>query len=246
MIATFRISLHRSTRSTRSTETSSTTWRRRTRHRGEASLGRSDRSTPTISMSWICWRTISTDWSPEMKASLCEFRFIASSPLESNAQFPFHSVDRIDEVSKQTVAGISYKIRGHYVVEGEPKDCTVSILERAWQDEEKVIISAKCDDGSCYVTETYTCSPKSLLTFWNLRAIKTIFHIDWIIIFAFFIFSPRLNCSGFPVCCFRAAKKFVNTTWFTPRSRICRRNQQLPEITWKVFRNHRGESLVSI
>ena len=74
-------------------------------------------------------------------------------------------VDRIDEVSKQTVAGISYRVRGHYVVEGVAKDCTVSILERVWHESEKVIISAKCDDGSCYVTETYTCSPKSLTNF---------------------------------------------------------------------------------
>lgn len=76
-----------------------------------------------------------------------------------------HSVDRIDEVSKQTVAGVSYKIKGHYKVEGQAKNCTVSILERVWHDTEKVIISAKCDDGSCYVTDTYICSPRSLLTF---------------------------------------------------------------------------------
>lgn len=73
-----------------------------------------------------------------------------------------HSVDRIDEVSKQTVAGVSYKVRGHFVVEGDAKDCTVAILERVWHETEKVIISAKCDDGSCYVTEAYACSPKSL------------------------------------------------------------------------------------
>jgi len=71
-------------------------------------------------------------------------------------------VDSIDEVSRQTVAGIAYKVRGHYKVEGEKKDCTVSILERKWHETEKVIISAKCTDGSCYVSENYTCSPKSL------------------------------------------------------------------------------------
>lgn len=71
-------------------------------------------------------------------------------------------MDRIDEISKQTVAGVSYKVRGHYVVGGEAKDCTVSILERVWHETEKVIISAKCEDGSCYVTESYACSPKSL------------------------------------------------------------------------------------
>lgn len=50
-------------------------------------------------------------------------------------------------------------------MEGAEKDCTVAILERKWKEEEKVIISAKCDDGSCYTTVNYTCSPKSLITF---------------------------------------------------------------------------------
>lgn len=75
-------------------------------------------------------------------------------------------VDHIDEISKQTVAGISYKVKGHYTMEGTEKDCTISILERVWHETEKVIISAKCDDGSCYVSENYTCSPKSLVTFY--------------------------------------------------------------------------------
>lgn len=73
------------------------------------------------------------------------------------------SVDRIEEISKQTVAGISYRIRGHYLVEHVEKDCTVSILERVWHETEKVIISAECDDGSCYVTDFFTCSPNSPL-----------------------------------------------------------------------------------
>lgn len=74
-------------------------------------------------------------------------------------------MDHINEISKQTVAGVSYKIQGHYLVEGEEKDCTVSILERVWHETEKVIISANCNDGSCYVTESYACSPKSISNF---------------------------------------------------------------------------------
>lgn len=42
----------------------------------------------------------------------------------------FNSVDRIDEISRQTVAGMSYRIKGHYFVEGDAKQCTVTILER--------------------------------------------------------------------------------------------------------------------
>ncbi|CRL01525.1 CLUMA_CG014206, isoform A [Clunio marinus] len=74
-------------------------------------------------------------------------------------------VDQIDEISKQTVAGVSYRIKGHFQVEGDKKDCTVTILERVWHETEKVIISANCEDGSCYVTETYTCPPQSFVAF---------------------------------------------------------------------------------
>lgn len=75
-------------------------------------------------------------------------------------------IDEIEEVTQQVVAGMLYRIKGHYIVEGQKKICTISILERNWLlDVEKIIISAKCDDGSCYVSESYTCSQKSL-KFW--------------------------------------------------------------------------------
>jgi hypothetical protein len=76
--------------------------------------------------------------------------------------FDDFSVQEILEVSRQTVAGISYKIRGHFMVEGEDKDCTVTILERPWHETEKINISAKCADGTCYVPKTYTCPPRPL------------------------------------------------------------------------------------
>lgn len=97
-----------------------------------------------------------------MIASLCKCCRYCRRKQSINLELLTTSVDRIDEVSKQTVAGVSYKVRGHYNVEGETKDCTVAILERVWHETEKVIISAKCADGSCYVTEAYTCSPKPL------------------------------------------------------------------------------------
>lgn len=74
-------------------------------------------------------------------------------------------IDEIQEVTRQVVAGVIYRVTGHYVVEGQKKICTITILERNWMDAEKIIISAKCDDGSCYVSKTYTCSQKSL-NFW--------------------------------------------------------------------------------
>jgi hypothetical protein len=74
-------------------------------------------------------------------------------------------VDQIVQVTKQVVSGVLYRVKGNYIVEGQKKLCTISLLERNWLETEKIIISAKCDDGSCYVTEFYTCSQKSL-KFW--------------------------------------------------------------------------------
>lgn len=72
-------------------------------------------------------------------------------------------IDEIQEVTRQVVAGMLYKVRGHYVVEGKRKFCTISILERGWMKSEKIIISAMCDDGTCYVSESYTCPLKNHL-----------------------------------------------------------------------------------
>jgi hypothetical protein len=70
-------------------------------------------------------------------------------------------IDEIVEITQQVVAGYLFKIKGSYKVEGAKKFCTISIFNQPWT-KEKVVISAKCEDGSCYVTETYTCSPDSL------------------------------------------------------------------------------------
>lgn len=72
------------------------------------------------------------------------------------------TIDGIDEITQQVVAGSLYRIKGHYIIEGQKKDCVVTVLVQPWITEESVIISGKCEDGSCYVTETYTCSPDSL------------------------------------------------------------------------------------
>lgn len=66
-------------------------------------------------------------------------------------------IDEIREVTRQVVAGMLYKVRGHYLVEGEKKFCTISLLERNWLETEKIVISAMCDDGSCYVSESFKC-----------------------------------------------------------------------------------------
>jgi hypothetical protein len=72
-------------------------------------------------------------------------------------------IDEIEEITQQLVAGYLFRIKGEYEVEGARKVCTISILNQPWtKDEEQVIISAKCEDGSCYVTDSYTCSPDSL------------------------------------------------------------------------------------
>lgn len=70
-------------------------------------------------------------------------------------------IDEIEQVTRQVVAGMLYKVKGHYVVEGEKKFCTISLLERAWVETEKIIISALCDDGTCYVSESYKCPLKN-------------------------------------------------------------------------------------
>jgi len=72
------------------------------------------------------------------------------------------TIDRIEEITQQVVAGSLYRIKGHYIIEGQTKYCVVTVLVQPWITEESVIISGKCDDGSCYVTESYTCSPDSL------------------------------------------------------------------------------------
>lgn len=72
-------------------------------------------------------------------------------------------IDEIEEIWQQLVAGYLFKIKGQYEVEGVKKSCTISILNQPWTNgSDQVVISAKCDDGSCYVTESYTCSPDSL------------------------------------------------------------------------------------
>jgi hypothetical protein len=66
-------------------------------------------------------------------------------------------IDEIQQITRQVVAGVLYKVKGHSFVEGQKKFCTISLLERGWLKTEKIIISAMCDDGSCYVSESYTC-----------------------------------------------------------------------------------------
>jgi hypothetical protein len=68
----------------------------------------------------------------------------------------------VEEITQQVVAGMLYKVKGSFIVENQKKNCIVDILEQKWVKNEKVIISAKCEDGSCYVSEQYTCSPESL------------------------------------------------------------------------------------
>ncbi|KAG5676578.1 hypothetical protein PVAND_006401 [Polypedilum vanderplanki] len=73
-------------------------------------------------------------------------------------------ISNIEYITQQVVAGYLFRIKGDYVVEGTKKVCTISMFNQPWNksEEDKVVISAKCDDGSCYVTESYTCSPDSL------------------------------------------------------------------------------------
>lgn len=54
-------------------------------------------------------------------------------------------IDEIQEITRQVVAGIVYRVSSFVIVEGEKKICTISILERNWLNVEKIIISAKCD-----------------------------------------------------------------------------------------------------
>lgn len=72
-------------------------------------------------------------------------------------------VDEIVQITRQVVSGVLYRVKGHYIVEGQKKECIISLLERNWLESEKIIISGKCNDGSCYVSEFYTCSAKSLM-----------------------------------------------------------------------------------
>ena len=61
---------------------------------------------------------------------------------------------KVDNITKQIVAGISYNIIGLFSVGNEGlKNCTIKVWERVWlESSDKLIISAQCDDDTCYST----------------------------------------------------------------------------------------------
>lgn len=62
---------------------------------------------------------------------------------------------KVASVTKQLVSGMSYTVIGLYNVGKEGlKNCTVRVWERVWlESSDKLIISAQCDDDTCYSTD---------------------------------------------------------------------------------------------